>query len=287
MKNFSERTGITKPKEETQIESMSNELRNSLWNALHKFYWTIGGYGAINFYRMVPEMCKFADTLWDSYFRYPIDTVPDDWGKTNGIIRDYFFKAKWYEVYNFVEFIATNYPNEYKNANFIKECNRILESELSAYRFIGKQIAAITSNVELSEIEEAMTSPLKSVNVHLENSLKLMSNRVSPDYRNSIKESISAVEAICKIIANDEKTTLGRALSIIERESKITLHTSLKEAFSNLYAYTNDADGIRHSLKEDKIKADFEEAKFMLVSCSAFVNYLKVKATKNGIALKK
>lgn len=283
MKNFSERTGITKTKEETQIESMNNALRNCLWNTLHKFYWISGGYGAINFYRTVPEMGKFVETLWDSFFRSPIDTIPDDWVKTNEIIRNYFYKAEWYEVYDFVEFTATNYPNEYKNANFVKECNRILECELSAYRFVGKRITVITSKTELSEIEEAMASPLKSVNIHIENALKLMSDKVSPDYRNSIKESISAVEAICKLLANDEKTTLGRALNIIERERKITLHPSLKEAFSNLYTYTNDADGIRHALKEEKVNAEVEEAKFMIVACSAFVNYLVTKAKNSGL----
>jgi hypothetical protein len=34
-------------------------------------------------------------------------------------------------------------------------------------------------------------------------------------------------------------------------------------------------------MDEDKI--DFEDAKFMLVSCSTFVNYLVVKSSKAGI----
>ena len=51
---------------------------------------------------------------------------------------------------------------------------------------------------------------------------------------------------------------------------------------AQLYGYTSDADGIRHALL-DESDLDFEDAKFMLVSCSAFTNYLKGKAIKAGI----
>ncbi len=56
----------------------------------------------------------------------------------------------------------------------------------------------------------------------------------------------------------------------------------LSRAFRQLYGYTSDANGIRHALL-DESNLDFEDAKFMLVSCSAFINYLKGKAIKAGI----
>jgi hypothetical protein len=110
----------------------------------------------------------------------------------------------------------------------------------------------------------------------------LFSDRKSPDYRNSVKESISAVEAICKIITGDEKATLGQALKKLE-DKGLHLHAALRNAFSSLYGYTNDAEGIRHALLEEPT-LDFDDAKFMLVSCSAFVNYLAAEAAKAGIA---
>ena len=48
---------------------------------------------------------------------------------------------------------------------------------------------------------------------------------------------------------------------------------SPKGAFDKLYGYTSDADGIRHALLEED-KVTFEQAKFMLVVCSAFTNYV-------------
>ena len=112
--------------------------------------------------------------------------------------------------------------------------------------------------------------------------MDLLADRKSPDYRNSVKESISAVEAISNLIANEKKATLGQALKAIE--SKVSLHPALKKAFSSLYGYTSDAEGIRHALLSET-NLSFEDAKFMLVSCSAFINYLISKASKAGIKL--
>ena len=189
------------------------------------------------------------------------------------------FKAPWYEVYNLIEFFANKFPEDGRNANFVNECNAIFEHELSGYRFVGTFITQITSKEEISEIEEALTSPFKIVNTHIENALRLMSDKTNPDYRNSIKESISAVEATCNLLAG-KKITLGQCLK--EIKEKVGLHGALEKAFSSLYGYTSEAEGIRHALL-DEPTLNFEDAKFMLVSCSAFVNYLKAKASKAGL----
>ena len=100
----------------------------------------------------------------------------------------------------------------------------------------------------------------------------------------SNKESISAVELLCKLISGNKNATLENALKEIERNAKIEFHPALFQGFRKLYAYTGDANGIRHALK-DQSNLDCEDAKFMLVACSAFINYLTVKASKAGINL--
>ena len=112
--------------------------------------------------------------------------------------------------------------------------------------------------------------------------MELLSDRKNPDYRNSIKESISAVESFCKLLTKNEKATLGEALKVLE--DKYELHPALKSSFSHLYGYTSDADGIRHCLI-DQPNLSFEDAKFMLVSCSAFINYLVTKTSKAGLKI--
>src|SRR5258708_6357354 len=116
--------------------------------------------------------------------------------------------------------------------------------------------------------------------MHIEQAVKLLSDRKQPDYRNSMKESISAVEALCKIICQNDKTTLGPALDAVTK--KLGLHTSLQQGFKAIYGYTSDTHGIRHGLKDDALP-EAEDAAFMLVSCSGFVNYLIEKARKQGL----
>lgn len=199
-------------------------------------------------------------------------------------IRDEYFSCLWSEVYDIVEFIANNYPNSSVNKRFISYCNSILEREVSGYRFIGETITPITNEGEIAEIEEALqiAKALGPVAIHLNSALEKLSDKKSPDFRNSIKESISAVEAISSHIASKDKAELAEALTILAE--KIQLHSALRQGFIKLYGYTSDADGIRHALLEEPA-LDFEDAKFMLVACSAFINYLKVKASKAGIDL--
>jgi hypothetical protein len=281
---FSQRKGFKKIKTEIQVDSMDNELRNCLWNMFQLVCLdTMKGYEWVS---NLKEMEILFTEIWHDYFKQPIDTMPTWWKDLYEAIRKYFFECEWYEVYDFLEFIIDNYQDEERKEALKEACNSVLERELSAYRFVGTQIIEVTSKEEISEIEQALETPLKTVNAHIGNALKLLSDRKSPDYRNSIKESISAVEAICRIIAEDEKATLGQALGIIEKKGKVELHKALKRAFESLYGYTSSAEGIRHSLgllEEPNLNS--EDAKFMLVSCSAFINYLISKASKAGIKL--
>ncbi|MCW3980029.1 MAG: hypothetical protein NWF11_00970, partial [Candidatus Bathyarchaeota archaeon] len=168
---------------------------------------------------------------------------------------------------------------------FIEYCNQRLERESSRWRFVGGKLVALTSKEEIAVIQEALKGPksLRPVSIHLNSALAFMSDRKSPDYRNSIKESISAVESMCTLVAGTKKAELTQALPAM-RKKGIDLHPALEQAFIKLYGYTSTAGGIRHALlKEPNLY--FEDAKFMLVMCSAFVNYLKPKLLKAGIKL--
>ena len=179
------------------------------------------------------------------------------------------------DILSVVEYIALQLNKEYYQEGEIDPynyLNYIFEKEFVAYRFINGLIAPISNKIEVEEIKRASSSPHAQVNNHFNKSLEMLSNRDSPDYENSIKESISAVECICSIIIG-KQTSLGDALSKLEKAG-LTIHPSMKSAFDKLYGYTSDGTGIRHSGQLGGAQSTFEEAKFMLVSCCAFVNYL-------------
>ena len=65
---------------------------------------------------------------------------------------------------------------------------------------------------------------------------------------------------------------MSQAIKLLKE--KHNAHPALLDSFEKLYGYTSDGDGIRHALTEDGKEVDFNDAKFMLVTCSAFINYL-------------
>jgi hypothetical protein len=285
MTSFSHRHGYKPIKSIAQVESMDDDLRTSLWNELDTFYWKTAKTqysleGSDN-----REIRLLLQELWSKYFVLPLDTIGYSWSPPYSHIRQYFFGCSWNEAYDFIEFVPKHYTSASKKNDFFRaSCNLVMEREVSGYRFIEDKIVPISSKEEIAEIEEAMRVPdtLSPVAIHLESALEKFSDRKSPDYRNSIKESISAVETISSLIAGKEKAELTDALKTLRE--KIEIHPALRDAFIKLYGYTSDEDGIRHALLEEP-KLDSEDAKFMLIACSAFVNYLKVKAMKAGLHL--
>lgn len=269
---FSERIGKREIKTTLEKEGISSDLKNSLWTLVLELIVNKkdneipygGGHSDLSIY--------FRD-VWIYFFKLPIDNLPwsykvVDKTRATSKVRTWFFASEWDLLLDFIEF-SSDY-----HVKFAETCNAFFKKEFSAYRFIDGKLVEINSKEEVIEVENAIKNSDKfhSVNTHLKTALSLLSDRKNPDYRNSIKESISAVESLSKIITSNNKTTLGQALKEIERKHNIP--SSLKSAFSSLYGYTSDEGGIRHSLLESNVVVDIDEARFMLIACSAFVNYL-------------
>lgn len=99
---------------------------------------------------------------------------------------------------------------------------------------------------------------------------------------------IDAVKKYAKKLKEEEiehseispgETTLGKALKHLE-DNGVVIHKVLREGFTKFYVYTNDGDsGIRHALMDDEgaYVPSKDEAYYMLVACSTFVNYLRRK----------
>lgn len=280
MSSFSERHGLKSPREIIQIRSMDNNLRIGLWNAFYKIYKDRVGDRIPGTRTYIGDADSFFREIWSEHYKEPIDDFTSVLLLES--IKRRFFQDEWNEVYDFLEFVISTYSNALINNEFIDECNKVLEREKSGYRFLNKQIVQITDTSELISVEKALSLPnnLESVRTHMARATDLLSDRISPDYRNSIKEAVSGLEALCRIIAGKPNATLGDALKQVA--PKIDLHPSLKEGILRIYGYTSDAGGIRHSLKDDVVP-EAEEAMFMLVTCSSLIHYLISKSEKAGL----
>ena len=166
------------------------------------------------------------------------------------------------------------------NQASITAINECLEKENAAYRVVEKQVVEITCEMEIATVEEAIEQAESSVQTHLRRALELLSDRATPDYRNSIKESVSAVESVCKTVTGDENTTLGKALKKLQKMHRMA--PAFTKALSQLYGYTSEEGGIRHALTGADIEATFADAKFMLVTCTAFINYVTTVTSQHS-----
>lgn len=280
---FSERMKIVNPRTMIQTESLDAETRNAIWNVISPFF------------REYSSYCLVYEDIWSEFYHNTSDTYPkirNCYDKSECYYR-YFRSAvledEWNRCFDFIEFLTDNvysakWHNEILNASYGSRCgqmpgesefNAIFEKFLVGYRFVEGMITPITSQPEIDSIVHAVEGTSASVGEQLQKAIRFFSDRAHSEYPKSVDCSISAVEAQCRILLNDPTPTLGKALKKLEDEG-IAIHGSLKSAFEKLYGFTSDADGIRHAgLKPSDVDQDL--AKFMLVSCSAFVNYLRAK----------
>lgn len=278
---FSDRIGATKPENVFQNNSMERTLKDRLYNV---FLTNLLNKVSTSFFIGTSVYESMIINIWDGFLKRNLEDMPRETFHIKLEFNNFYKNLEWYEVYNFIEYVANVKEHSFHNQRFIDDCNKTLKEEVSGYRFIDNKLVPITEEHEIKSIENAIIESdklgLKGVKIHLSEALAKLSDKKNPDYRNSIKESISAVESICQVISGDPNTELGTALK--KMRTVVPIHRALEQGFKNLYGYTSNGDGIRHSLM-DEPNLDQEDAVYMLVTCSAFVNYLIVKASKAGL----
>ena len=278
---FSDRRGIKPINTKMQLDELDKRTRIGIANLLREWYddGKFAQYRSEFCERLLKDIySEFVDEQSRRMIRY----------QNNDIIESYIYlpisENSYDEVLTIVEYI-TNYflqwqmsqhqkgVHYYDLIDYKAEINELFQREYVGYRFIDGEITPISDDIEVAEIEKSLDIEFQGCKSHIKKALGFLSDRENPDYKNSIKESISAVESICQIIAQNSKATLGEALKKLE-EHGVKIHEAMKKSFSSLYGYTSDEGGIRHCEGMFESNVTFEEAKFMLVSCSAFVNYL-------------
>lgn len=280
---FSERKGIKKFSDIVQIESLNERTRNKLYNEVD----TIFKYMEKKDFKL----CNwFIEYIYEELFSLAEKDIPKHSGYYNfsSIFENIYIifnKEEYYEVFTFLEGLINCFGYIDNRSNYIynlkdgfKENLKIIfESENVNYRIVDDRIIDIVDKNQIDSINETLDNKYKVVSDHYKKAIEHLYK--SKDYDNSIKESISSVEAMCQIITKNDKATLGDAIKIIKR-SNPNIHPALLNAFDKIYGYTSDSNGIRHSNGLGEGNSTFEEARYMLISCSAFVNYLEANMEK-------
>ena len=274
--SFSERMGIIEPRSILQLDGMDKDLRTALFNCLYGFFnstWE----GALPYIPLeasgrygYADASNTAIGVWANYWKNPMDEWPSVRTYFLDDLKEYVMESPWHRVYDLIEYVL----DDYDSSLLAEALNYALEKEMSGYRIVGKEVVPISDECELRVLEESLVigDGFSGARTHICSALEKLAQRPEPDLRNAVKEAISAVESAACVITGDAGATLGKALNALESQGH--LHPALKSAWSKMYGYTSDEDGIRHALSGAVACIDFATAKYMVVSCAAFVNLL-------------
>jgi hypothetical protein len=286
MVSFAERMGLSDPPVELSERALPDSLRNGLWSAFYITYLEMNNTSDSGFKRWCDDIELIGKAIYHHEFRLAVDTAPT-WSRASQDLKMRFWQLNSTQVYSFIEFVASvakppicKHFSVERQREFLKFCNSVLEREKAPFRFADDLLIRVTSPGELAEVERALLQePATSVSVHIAAAAKLYSEKDAPDYRNSVKEAISAVESAVSFVLDKKVSGLDGPLKEIARLYDV--HPALTKSLSSLYGFTSDAGGIRHALMDDR-RLGPEYARFMLVSCSAFANFLlALKASRN------
>lgn len=290
--SFSRRHGYSPDINPLKLDEVTDALVNRIWNLVVsylRFFHPADGND-----RFEPVSSGLAHFLADGFFGLAVDDVPSDlsfqreWTRKNYVEA---VKGRWYRLYDFIEYLVGNWKTLPKRQSrtddeFALDVNRVLEEERSGWRLRRGIVVPMTSELEMDAVnqaaDEAAAHGLGPVRVQLDAAARKLALRPEPDFRGSIKESISAVESLAKLLSGTSKGGLEFALT--KADPGENMHPALRQALLKLYGYTSDEHGgIRHCLLDESRTIGLAEALFMLVACSAFVHFLIHKAEETGV----
>ena len=253
LRRFSQRIGARRPPR-SGLEEASPELRTALWNVLHK-----PAFPENDDHR--DRALAHARAIWN-HLGWRTDQVPPLPHQMRESLAGEWFSCGWPEFFDLIEFTARTLATSVSSVRqqWFEMLNRILESKGCAYRFIAEHLVPLTNTAEASEVVRGAESAIPDVGAHIREAAKLLPPNAGANPRNSIRESIAAAF----------EDTHG------------PIHPSLRQGLVTLYAYTADESGVRHGLIEETAGVSGDDARFMLVTCSAFTNYLVTLSADTG-----
>jgi hypothetical protein len=264
---FSQRIGKIAVRNMIQDNNMDDALKNRLFNVVKDIIETQFTISEGLAYIEKDFLVDFCDSFGEKVTCYD-GSWRDFLQKINNKI--YTNNEIWF-FYDFIEWLYLKIG--YHKGVFRDKINSILKQEKSAYIFNNSgELIKMSDEIEIDEVNYSLekTKKYSSVSEHLKKARDAFSDRENPDYTDTIRESIFAVEAVVKIITNDQNATLESALKNIPN-----ININLKSSLEKLYHFRGDQGGVGHALKcEQKSIISEYDARLVLVTCHAIVNYL-------------
>lgn len=281
---FSQRYGYEPLPKPMKLEEFSDDLRREIWNTTRELLISLRSINAVlqySPYYFDEETGRFFERVLGKALKQPEDEIDTSYYKVINQFKDSILNGIFYEVLNLIEILI----NERRyDKEFVNRISKLFETHVAAYwldksnypyKFFPRSNKA-QGEATREAIKTIQDGGMKGAATHL---LDAVAHINAQQFGDSISDSIHAVESVARQIDPKSKT-LGPALNSLEK-ADLVKHPALKEAFSKLYGYTNDEQGIRHALLDkNSPDVDLDEAMFMFGACASFAAYLVSKHHK-------
>ena len=258
------------------LGELSLEARVKIWNILVEI--PSGPFSsAVDFAGQVDRRWRsILQTIHCDFLLRPLDEFPAGRESTSRFVKTYkpaiLENLGLNKIFDLLQLImrhpdCPDYFIEDVAATF-KECRLAYFVDMEQPVTILPAVTTQEGESLIESIKELREVGLQGAETHLKKAGELVN---SGDWAGAVRESINAVESVARQLAPNA-STLGPALDALEKGGR--LHPALKEAFSRLYGYTSDEEGIRHPLIENATSpVGRDEALFMLGACASFSSY--------------
>ncbi len=275
---FSQANGYEELPQPLALGEISYQARRKLWDLLYSSAWEREYDWDGTRFNVAESWIFIFEDIHTGYFERTLDEFGNN---PNSLLEAYkgfiFSPARFNKLFDLWQMIMRHPRCPRK---FVKETARIFEECHVAY-VVDTSGPPTILPVATPQEGEALIGALGHLNeggyagaeAHLREAGTLTN---AGEWAESVRESIHAVESVARVLDPKDANTLDGALKSLERQ--IRIHPALKDAFSKLYGYTSDEEGIRHSLLEENTSpVGRDEAVFMLGACASFVTYLLSK----------
>lgn len=283
-RTFSQRYGYVPLPDPMQMEQVSDDLRIEIWNAIREILLSIRSYSLQEYSNECyfdEESSRFIERVLGRVLIIAEDEIDTTYDEVFSQFKTLILQGCFNEVLDLVEIVANNRPPEdgfvNRISNSFERCAAAYWLDKSNYPY---QFFPRSSKAQGEATQEAIKTirdgGMEGAATHLRDAAAHIN---AQQFADSISDSIHAVESVARQIDPKSKT-LGPALNSLEKAGLIK-HPALKEAFSKLYGYTSDEQGIRHALLEkNSPDVDLDEAMFIFGACASFAAYLVNKHHK-------
>lgn len=276
---FSQRKGRAPLPEPMRLEHISKDFRHLVWLAVDnsikrelRIHPNFGYY----YYERNSSMYLIISEYTIKVLHWPHDHIKHEHHEHQELLREKIIEKNYDQVLTLVEFILrhNHCPQQLKEelVNAFKEVPLAYTVQtINGLPTVVPRSSEESSAATQQAIETIEQKGPAGAKTHLHDAVEAINEK---RYADAVRESIHAVESVARTIDPNASKALGPALTSLEKAGVLN-HRALQEAFSKLYGYTSDENGIRHALLDGgTADVNLDDAVFMFGACASFAAYL-------------